>query len=207
MKYYLDSEFHEDGSTIDLISIGIVAEDGREYYAVNADADWTRIWCCDTAEWVRKNVMPMIDRSIAIPKATIRQQVLDFVLFQPERDGLIPAWYPPEFWGYYSDYDWVVFCQLFGRMIDLPSQFPKFCRDVQQIKAHFAGYKTPEGYTVITPPQFETPEFAHHALEDARWIKGAHELLVQMIHQIDEERNPRHTLIRMLTGSSNGRPS
>lgn len=33
MKYFLDTEFHEDGKTIDLISIGIVAEDGREYYA------------------------------------------------------------------------------------------------------------------------------------------------------------------------------
>jgi hypothetical protein len=24
----------------------------------------------------------------------------------------------PEFYGYYSDYDWVVFCWLFGRMIE-----------------------------------------------------------------------------------------
>jgi hypothetical protein len=29
MKYYYDTEFIEDGRTIDLISIGIVAEDGR----------------------------------------------------------------------------------------------------------------------------------------------------------------------------------
>ncbi len=30
MRYFLDTEFYEDGKTIDLISIGIVAEDGRE---------------------------------------------------------------------------------------------------------------------------------------------------------------------------------
>jgi hypothetical protein len=30
MRYWLDTEFIEDGKTIDLISIGIVAEDGRE---------------------------------------------------------------------------------------------------------------------------------------------------------------------------------
>lgn len=30
MRYFLDCEFIEDGRTIDLISIGIVAEDGRE---------------------------------------------------------------------------------------------------------------------------------------------------------------------------------
>jgi hypothetical protein len=37
MKYFLDTEFAETGGTenptIDLISLGIVAEDGREYYA------------------------------------------------------------------------------------------------------------------------------------------------------------------------------
>lgn len=27
--------------------------------------------------------------------------------------------------GYYADYDWVAFCQLFDRMIDLPKDFPK----------------------------------------------------------------------------------
>ena len=35
MKYFYDTEFIEDGSTIELISIGVVAEDGREYYAVS----------------------------------------------------------------------------------------------------------------------------------------------------------------------------
>lgn len=32
MKYFIDTEFVDDGHTIDLISIGIVAEDGRELY-------------------------------------------------------------------------------------------------------------------------------------------------------------------------------
>jgi len=37
MRYWYDTEFIEDGSTIDLISIGIVAEDGREYYAISTE--------------------------------------------------------------------------------------------------------------------------------------------------------------------------
>lgn len=40
--YCYDTEFLEDGSTIELISIGIVCEDGREYYAVNSDMDEKR---------------------------------------------------------------------------------------------------------------------------------------------------------------------
>jgi len=37
-----------------------------------------------------------------------------------------------EFYAYYADYDWVVFCQLFGTMIDLPKGFPMYCIDLKQ---------------------------------------------------------------------------
>ena len=39
MKYFIDTEFVETVGHIELISIGIVAEDGREYYAVHTEAD------------------------------------------------------------------------------------------------------------------------------------------------------------------------
>ena len=39
---------------------------------------------------------------------------------------------PPTFYAYYADYDWVVFCKIFGRMIDLPKHFPMYCRDLKQ---------------------------------------------------------------------------
>jgi len=38
MKYFIDTEFYEDGKTIDLISLGVVAEDGRELYLCNQEA-------------------------------------------------------------------------------------------------------------------------------------------------------------------------
>jgi hypothetical protein len=37
MKHFYDLEFLENGHTIELISIGIVSDDGSEYYAVNSD--------------------------------------------------------------------------------------------------------------------------------------------------------------------------
>ena len=52
MRYFYDTEFIENGSTIDLVSIGIVAEDGREYYAVSTDADHTK-----ANKWVREHVL------------------------------------------------------------------------------------------------------------------------------------------------------
>ena len=38
-RYFYDCEFIEDGRTIELISIGVVAEDGREFYAVSTEFD------------------------------------------------------------------------------------------------------------------------------------------------------------------------
>ena len=40
---------------------------------------------------------------------------------------------PIEFYAYFADYDWVVFAQLFGNMINLPEGFPKYCKDLKQI--------------------------------------------------------------------------
>ena len=51
MRFFYDTEFIEDGATIELVSIGIVAEDGREYYAVSTDADHSR-----ANAWVKENV-------------------------------------------------------------------------------------------------------------------------------------------------------
>ena len=48
-------------------------------------------------------------------------------------DDVIENYGKPQFYGYYSDYDWVVFCWLFGKMIDLPKGFPMYCIDLKQL--------------------------------------------------------------------------
>lgn len=150
MKYWLDTEFMEDGKTIELLSIGIVREDGAEYYAVSADADVSR-----ANDWVRENVLPHLDFTRSLPRSRIRDEILAFMTV---------SWSgKPEVWGYFAAYDWVVFCQLFGRMIDLPEGFPMYCRDVKQLCDDVGN---PE-----LPPQTST---VHHALNDARWTREAY---------------------------------
>ena len=55
VKYFYDTEFIDDGRTIELISIGVVAEDGREYYAISTEFDPER-----AGRWVRTNVLPKL---------------------------------------------------------------------------------------------------------------------------------------------------
>ena len=37
MRFFYDTEFIDNGRTIELISIGVAAEDGREYYAISTE--------------------------------------------------------------------------------------------------------------------------------------------------------------------------
>ena len=45
MKYWIDTEFIAIPYIIDLISIGLVAEDGREFYAESSEVDWSKEVC------------------------------------------------------------------------------------------------------------------------------------------------------------------
>jgi hypothetical protein len=115
MRVFFDTEFIEDGKTIDLLSIGLVREDGVTYYAEPEEADRGR-----ASEWVAENVLPSLTGPQK-PRAVIAQEIVAFV-----GDS-------PEFWAWYADYDWVALCQLFGTMMDLPNGWPMYCRDFKQV--------------------------------------------------------------------------
>jgi len=153
MKYWFDTEFIEYPCTIDLISIGIVAEDGRELYLVSNEFDESK-----ANDWVIENVILKLGEEPRHNKAVIALKILEFIGDDK-----------PEFWAYFADYDWVVFCWLFGTMVGLPKGWPQFCRDIIQL----AEFK--EGLPL--PPQ---PAGQHNALEDARWNKKAYEYLINL---------------------------
>ncbi len=175
MKYFYDTEFLEDGRTIDLISIGIVAEDGREYYAVAQDADWDRI---STHEWLMANVVPQLPPGRAPewkPKTQIRDEVSAFLRpatlsypGMPVRDR--GRWNPqtvPELWAWYGAYDHICLAQLFGRMIDLPRHIPMWTNDLRQEQHRLGNPKLPA-----------QPKGLHNALEDARHLRVQYDALL-----------------------------
>jgi hypothetical protein len=205
MRYFLDTEFIEDGRAIDLISIGIVAEDGRELYLINEDCDFSKAsgwvkehviaqlppnpsdrkpWHVESSSWVSRDKIadevanftgctkePYL--KIELPSPSLTQKIKSFFQLQP-----IPLTRSckytfagekadrPEFWAYYADYDWVVFAQLFGTMMDLPKGFPMYCRDIKQWCDMLGNPKLPE-----------QGKGKHNALADAHWNKRAWEFL------------------------------
>lgn len=158
MKCWYDTEFHEDGETIDLISIGMVRQDGREYYAVNMDANWDRI---AKHEWLMANVVEQLpDEMLWKPKKQIAYEVREF---------LLPAYGPrvSELWAWFSAYDHVALAQLWGTMIQLPRGLPMYTHDLRALVDYL-----PDG---DLPTQ---PDGMHDALHDARWVKRAYEAAI-----------------------------
>jgi len=187
MKYWFDTEFIEDGKTIDLLSIGVVAQDGREYYAVVNDSSLHfRGWC---HPWLSKNVMPHLPhtkemtafqlkggRRVHVPwldesdpsvksRVQIAAELVEFT-----DDGMSVDGAEPEFWAYFADYDWVVLCQLYGTMMELPRSWPMFCMDLKQLMVMNRVHKIPDEMKA---------KAEHHALEDARWNRAAHRWILQ----------------------------
>jgi hypothetical protein len=186
MRYFYDTEFIEDGSTIELISIGIVAEDGREYYAVNRDAPWKRI---KRHDWLVNNVVPTLPTlhgdarnhagrgplglldwqhpAFKRPRA-IANQVRGFLLADDESN------HDRELWAYYGAYDHVALCQLWGTMMDLPDGVPMFTHELMQAWENAGRPEKPE------------QRDEHNALGDARWNKELFDSLPER-PQRDEE--------------------
>lgn len=124
-RYFYDCEFVEDGRVVDLVSIGVVDEFGREFYAVSTEFDGSR-----AVPWVRRNVLDKLP-SPADPAWRSRERIRDDLyayLTEPLRakeDQL-------ELWAWYAAYDHVALAQLWGAMPALPRDIPRFTKDLRQ---------------------------------------------------------------------------
>jgi hypothetical protein len=281
MKYFIDTEFlegtqkerfpvslfkKETKPTIDLISIGIVAEDGREYYAISKDfnlkeawnrydlirdgfRDWGMTPNFKKVYWIRENVLfpiwkelipewaleekkanlincttgyyPSVKftyknfkkfiNAVGSTNKQIAKQVKYFVnidyhtfcnfdgtaacLITEGKSRLAEQRFKdlkydePKFYGYFADYDWVAFCWLFGKMVDLPKGFPMYCIDLKQEldkkvldhKQEWLANKVNVDFDMLTHiqtlPNYPKQTNEHNALADARWNKKLYEFL------------------------------
>jgi 3' exoribonuclease, RNase T-like len=193
VRWYIDSEFIEDGRTIDLISFGMVSEDGARGYWINGDDA-----VIDRAvyhDWLRPNVVRHLPIKVRRggdnnPDAGMseRKRIIgwDWDLGHPEIRNVMPKrmiaqWVqamlsrngPPELWAWYSAYDHVVLAQLFGRMIDLPAGIPMLTCDLKQECLRVGDPKVPEHTGRV-----------HHALDDAIHDMEIHDFLLAFTDQI-----------------------
>ena len=146
MKFFLDTEFFDTGLRVIPISIGIVTEDGREYYA----ECYEERSVVNNDQWLKENVGIHLGKDQCFLSAVIRKQITEFI-------GDTQA----EFWAYWAAYDWVVFCQLMGGLMKLPKNVSPWIRDLAWLDP------TLERIRALNIPN----EKPHHALYDARELR------------------------------------
>lgn len=218
--------------SIELISIGLVDNEGKEYYAINKDFKRSR--CND---WVKENVLTKLPERLIIEDnwwdryhgiepedsemytpnpvyksiAEIKQGIMEFVN-PTSGEGTLnnKAWNdhlnkykvvatenrPIQFKAYYADYDWILFCTIFGTMDQLPAGFPMYCIDIKQemdrmVVEVYAGdthYHRSDiadtfdlklsWFEGITG--FPKPEDEHSSISDARFNKQLDEFILSL---------------------------
>jgi hypothetical protein len=160
VRVFYDLEFGDTRDVISLVSVGAVAEDGREYYGVSSEFDPLAVH-----PWVRDTVLPQLPpASTWKPRAQLRDELADFL--GPD----------PVLWAWYGAYDHVALCQLWGGMTDLPRQVPRFTLDVRQLWEHLG-----------RPPLPRQEAGLHDALADARHVKVRWEALQERAYLLGLE--------------------
>jgi hypothetical protein len=169
-----DTEFIDNGVTIEPISIAMVEGD-RELYAIS-DSLATMSRAAEN-HWLRENVLPWLplavewlsDSKIHVrwdtqhpdydkvkPLNEIAEMVEDFITFRSDT----------QLWAYYGAYDHVLLAQLYGPMVELPTGVPMLTNDIKQEAIRLGNPKLPKLRESLVKKRFGGTRMEHNALYD-----------------------------------------
>lgn len=160
MRFFYDAEFGRTAPDVTLVSIAVVAEDGREYYAVSSEWDPLEVH-----PWVADNVVPQLP-----PASTWKSRSL----IRDELEAFLGR--DVELWAWFGAYDHVALCQLWGDMPSLPRAVPRLTLDVRQLWQHLG-----------KPVQPALLLGQHDALADARHVKVKFDALAERAYLLGLE--------------------
>lgn len=178
-RIYFDMEFTGLHQGTSMISLGMVSDDGRYFYAECLDYDGSQV-----NDWLRENVLSKlrfsgkkyyskeahgkfpIDQHFSMNVCDKRSEVAYYLVMWLEQFGGV------EMYGDVLAYDWVLFCEMFGGAFNIP-------KSVYYIPQDLASYLKRAG----EDPDVNRFEFggvdlkAHNALSDALAVKGCFDRL------------------------------
>ena len=155
VDYVVDAEFIDGDLEIDLVSLAVVADDGREFYAVSNEFDPSR-----ANHFVATTVLPQLEAP-GDPVWMSRQEIKDGLL-------VFVGSTTPRFWSWGGlPYDWMVIAQLFGVDERMPDGWLSTGYDITLL-VNRAGFSTDP----LDPRLPQHTGAAHHALADAHWAQA-----------------------------------
>lgn len=127
-KLFLDTEFTELSQQAQLLSLALVSDDERWFYAEFTDVDTKSL-----SEWHQEHVVPHLSLS--------EQQISQFppggTYLKATKSKIVTSlkqwlqqWTHIEIWADVPAYDWVFFCELFGGALHIPKHIHFIVRDL-----------------------------------------------------------------------------
>lgn len=187
MKIFFDTEFtglHKDTT---LISIGLVDENGRTFYAEFFDYNEDKV-----DDWIRENVIEHLkfkEKSFQIPDSNFgpSDNVEMKASIQIVKEYLMEWLAPYDKVELVSDvchYDMVLFINIFGGAFDLPANVNPACHDINQDIATFYGIDETEAFDksreeIIGEYLYLVEGDKHNALYDAKVIQAIYTIILQ----------------------------
>ena len=174
-KLFFDTEFTGLHQATTLISIGLISECGKTFYAELTDYEKNQV-----DNWIEKNVIENLflgDES-DLQGAKETWCTGDQTWYIGNKDGLkdeLQKWLSQfgtaEMWADHISYDWVLFCDIFGHAFNIP-------KNVHYIPYDLCTLLMVKGYD----PDLNREQFTgvktgvkHNALHDAKVIKACYE--------------------------------
>lgn len=127
MKVFFDTEFTGLHQNTTLISIGLISEDGKTFYAESRDYDKSQV-----DDWIQENVINNLTLTKKMERLIEKDE--NFAewhdgscvcfAYSPAIKNQLEIWLKQfdkvEIWSDCLSYDWMLFCQLFGHAMNVP---------------------------------------------------------------------------------------
>ena len=182
MKIFFDTEFTGLHKNTTLISIGLVDENNRTFYAEFSDYDESQ---CD--EWIRENVIKHLrlgayehygfhnnNTEAFGNKKFIKEKLADWLSKYDEVELVSDC----------CHYDMVLFIDIFGSAFDIPKQINPACHDINQDIATYYKISEREAFDISREDILSSNNFIvdeeimkHNALFDAQVIKEIYNIV------------------------------
>lgn len=189
MKIFFDTEFTGLHKNTTLISIGLVDENGRSFYAEFTDYDENQ---CD--DWIKENVIKHLEYNDAEDETT-EMIVCDIWRISGNKEFVkehLIEWlkeYDTDIIELVSDvchYDMVLFIDIFGTPWDLPGNLNPACHDINQDIAMAYMISEREAFDrsreeILEEYNYEIKGDKHNALYDAKVIQAIYNILESQI--------------------------
>lgn len=166
MKLFFDTVFTGLHQNTTLLSIGIVDENGREFYRELDDYDPTQL-----NDWLRTNVVANFLNEGSVNHSMLREDLREWLKAYDFGETI-------EVWSDCLAYDWVLFCEIFGGAFEVPKNIYYIPFDICTLMK-IKGIDPDINREDLTDKLWGD-ERKHNSLHDAKVIKACYDKLMEM---------------------------